>query len=171
MRKKIKRKEQIKGVLTRLKNKGKKIVFTNGCFDLLHIGHVRYLEEMKKYGDILIVAINSDRSVKLIKGEQRPFVPQEERAEVVSALECVDYVIIFHEPDPLELVTYLKPDVLVKGGDWSKDTIIGREVVEKNGGKVISLPLTKGASTSKIVQRIVKQSVMSVDHPQLYLAK
>jgi D-beta-D-heptose 7-phosphate kinase/D-beta-D-heptose 1-phosphate adenosyltransferase len=133
------------------KNEGKKVVFTNGCYDLIHVGHVRFLEQCKRLGDILVVALNSDRSVRSIKGFPRPINPQDERAEIVAALEYVDYITIFDQDDPLELITQLKPDVLVKGGDWTLPTIVGREVVESYGGKVYSIPLIPGASTSKII--------------------
>ena len=156
MREKIKTKDELQKVLDDLRPRGKRIVFTNGCFDILHIGHVRCLEEAKKLGDTLVVALNSDRSVQTIKGPPKPFVPEAERAEVLSALACVDYVVIFDEPDPLELITFLKPNVLVKGGDWTPETTIGKEVVEKAGGKVVIIPPIQGVSTSKIIERIVR---------------
>lgn len=157
MKEKIKTREELKEILTAHQQAGEKIVFTNGCYDILHVGHVRYLEEAKKYGDILVVAVNSDRSVKQIKGENRPLIPEDERAEVLSALGCIDYVVIFDETDPQEIISFLKPDVLVKGGDWTLETIIGREIVEASGGKVISLPYIEApsASTSKIIKRIM----------------
>ncbi|MEW6615758.1 MAG: D-glycero-beta-D-manno-heptose 1-phosphate adenylyltransferase [Thermodesulfobacteriota bacterium] len=158
MKKKIKGKEDLKKVVERVKKEGKRIVFTNGCFDLIHVGHTRYLEEAKKLGDILIVAVNSDQSVRTIKGNKRPIIPEEERAEVLSALQCVDFVVIFHEPDPLNIISLLEPDVLVKGGDWGKDAIIGREVVESAGGKVVRIPEIKGASTSSIIDKIVSRT-------------
>ncbi|KAF0121502.1 MAG: cytidyltransferase-like protein [bacterium] len=158
MEKKIKDKEELKTVTERLRKEGKRIVFTNGCFDLIHVGHIRYLEEAKKLGDILIVAVNSDQSVRAIKGNKRPIIPEEERAEVLSALQCVDFVVIFHEPDPLNIISLLKPDVLVKGGDWGEDAIIGREVVESIGGKVIRIPEIKGASSSSIIDKIVNRT-------------
>ncbi len=147
----------MKNILEGLKRKGKRIVFTNGCFDILHIGHIRCLEEAKRRGDILIVALNSDRSIRSIKGPSRPFTPEAERAEVLSALACVDYVVIFDEPDPLGLISFLKPNILVKGGDWTPETTIGREVVEGTGGKVVIIPQIQGVSTSAIVDRIVKK--------------
>ena len=153
---KTKAKDELRDILEGPKRKGKKIVFTNGCFDILHIGHIRCLEEAKKLGDILVVALNGDRSVRSIKGPSRPFIPEAERAEVLSALACVDYVVIFDEPDPLELISFLKPNILVKGGDWTPETTIGREVVEKAGGKVVIIPQIQGASTSGIIDRIVK---------------
>ena len=157
MREKIKAKDELKNILEGLKRRGKRIIFTNGCFDILHIGHIRCLEEAKKRGDIFIVALNSDRSIRSIKGPSRPFTPEAERAEVLSALACVDYVVIFDEPDPLELISFLKPNILVKGGDWTPETTIGREVVEGTGGKVVIIPQIQGVSTSAIVDRIVKK--------------
>ena len=152
----IKAKNELRDILEGLKRRGEKIVFTNGCFDILHVGHVRCLEEAKRLGDTLVVALNSDRSVRSIKGASRPFIPEEERAEVLSALACVDYVVIFDESDPLELITFLKPNVLVKGGDWTPETTIGKEVIEKAGGKVVIIPQIQGVSTSDIIDRIVK---------------
>ncbi len=151
-------------IVQQLKQQGKTVVFTNGCFDILHVGHVRLLREAKALGDVLIVAVNSDASVKTIKGAGRPFVPAEQRAEVVAALEPVDYVIIFDEPDPLRIITEITPHVLVKGGDWTVDTIIGREVVEKAGGKVIPLPFVEGISSSSIVQRIINTHLQGKQH-------
>ena len=155
MKNKIKERKELKTVTERLKKEGKRIVFTNGCFDLIHVGHTRYLEKAKKLGDVLIVGVNSDRSVRTIKGKKRPVIPEEERAEVLAALRCVDLVVIFDEPDPLNIISSLKPDVLVKGGDWSEDAIIGREVVESIGGKVVRIPEIKGASSSSIIDKIV----------------
>ncbi|UCD70826.1 MAG: D-glycero-beta-D-manno-heptose 1-phosphate adenylyltransferase [Syntrophobacterales bacterium] len=157
MREKIKVRDELQNILKGLKRMKKRIVFTNGCFDILHIGHVRCLEEAKKLGDILVVALNSDRSMRSIKGPPRPFIPEAERAEVISALECVDYVVIFDELDPLQLISSLRPDILVKGGDWTPETTIGREVVEKVGGKVVIIPQIQGFSTSAIIDRIVKK--------------
>jgi len=157
VKEKIKAKDELKNILEGLKRRGKGIVFTNGCFDILHIGHIRCLEEAKKKGDILIVALNSDRSIRSLKGPSRPFTPEAERAEVLSALACVDYVVIFDEPDPLELISSLKPNILVKGGDWTPETTIGREVVEGMGGKVVIIPQVRGVSTSAIVDRIAKK--------------
>ncbi|MGE5306195.1 MAG: D-glycero-beta-D-manno-heptose 1-phosphate adenylyltransferase [Alphaproteobacteria bacterium] len=133
---------------------GQSVVFTNGCFDLLHRGHVHLLREAKACGDILIVAINSDRSVKTIKGPRRPVLPENERVELIAAMEMVDYVVLFDEPDPHRLIAELIPDVLVKGGDWSAEKIIGADVVERNGGRVAVVPYLKGFSTSEIIERI-----------------
>jgi rfaE bifunctional protein nucleotidyltransferase chain/domain len=157
VREKIKKRDELEKILEDLKGKGKKVVFTNGCFDILHIGHVRCLKEAKKLGDILVVGLNSDRSVRSIKGPSRPFTPEAERAEVLSALACVDYVVIFDEPDPLKLVSSLGPHILVKGGDWTREETIGREVVEKAGGRVVIIPQVRGVSTSGIIERIVKR--------------
>jgi len=159
LKEKVKPSEELKTIVNRSKEEGKKIVFTNGCFDLIHVGHVRYLEKTKKLGDILIVGMNSDSSVRTIKGDSRPIIPEAERAEVLAALQCVDFVVIFDEPDPLSLISSLKPDVLVKGGDWSKDAIIGREVVESAGGRVILIPEIEGASTSNIIRKIAKMEL------------
>ncbi len=132
----------------------KKIVFTNGCFDLIHVGHVRYLQEARKRGDLLIVAVNSDRSVRKLKGKDRPVVGQEERAEIISAFACVDYVVIFPEETPARIVDVLRPDVLVKGGDYRKEDIVGRTTVEGGGGEVITIPLTEGCSTKELLEKI-----------------
>lgn len=138
----------------RMRREGKRVVFTNGCFDLLHPGHVRYLTEARALGDALIVALNSDRSVRLLKGEGRPILEELERAEVIGALEAVDFVIVFDEDTPRTLIARLLPDVLVKGGDWPVDQIVGREEVEAAGGKTVSLPYVEGSSTSEIIERI-----------------
>lgn len=137
-----------------LRREGKRVVFTNGCFDLLHAGHVRYLREASSLGDVLVVALNSDDSVRALKGEGRPILNQGERGEVLSALEAVDYVTVFEEETPQKLIASLLPDVLVKGGDWAIEAIVGREEVEAAGGMVLSLPYLEGASTSEIVKRI-----------------
>lgn len=135
---------------------GEHIVFTNGCFDLIHIGHTRYLAEAKSLGDRLVVGINSDNSVRqLAKGEGRPIVPAEQRAEILAALACVDYVTIFDEPDPLALIQALQPNILVKGGDWATDRIVGKEFVEARGGSVQNISLVPNISTTAIVQRIL----------------
>lgn len=157
MKQKIKERKKLAKIIKLLKAKGKRIVFTNGCFDLLHLGHVRYLEKAKILGDILVVGINSDSSVRKLKGPKRPLLPVRERAEILSGLGCVDYITIFHELDPLKLITSLQPNVLVKGGDWTKGQVIGGEVVEKLGGKVVILPFVKGASTSTLIQTILKR--------------
>jgi D-beta-D-heptose 7-phosphate kinase/D-beta-D-heptose 1-phosphate adenosyltransferase len=155
---KLRNLEQARDKCNRLKAAGKKIVFTNGCFDILHPGHTRYLAEAKKLGDHLIVAVNSDRSVKAIKGPNRPVLDEADRAELLAALECVDSVLIFDEEDPLKTIQVLVPDVLVKGGDWAEDEIIGADVVKNAGGKVIRIPFVDGYSTSDIVEKIKKLS-------------
>src|SRR3984893_12044597 len=136
------------------KGKGGRVVLTNGCFDLLHPGHVRCLAEARSLGDILIVAVNSDRSVRGNKGPERPLVPQQDRAEVLAALTSVDYVTIFDEPTPRELIARLLPNTLVKGADWAPDQVAGREEVEAAGGRVVSIPLAPGYSTTNLVQKI-----------------
>jgi D-beta-D-heptose 7-phosphate kinase/D-beta-D-heptose 1-phosphate adenosyltransferase len=153
--KKIQAVSRLKKIAGTLKRQGKKIVFTNGCFDILHVGHVRYLTQARKMGDLLIVGLNTDRSVRKIKGDKRPIVTEKERAEVLAALEIVDYVVLFDEPDPLRLIAALKPDILVKGADWSKDEIVGREVVEKAGGKVARIPLVPGSSSTNMIEKIL----------------
>jgi rfaE bifunctional protein nucleotidyltransferase chain/domain len=153
---KIKTIGQMKQITARFRARGKKVVFTNGCFDILHVGHIRYLQESKKRGDILVVGLNTDRSVKQIKGEKRPIVPEKERAEVLSSLESVDYVVLFDEPDPLSLIQALKPTVLIKGADWPRSKIVGRESVEKTGGRVVRVPLVRGASSTGVITRIIK---------------
>jgi len=157
MKQKIKTRKGLLKIIKDLKAKGKRIVFTNGCFDLLHIGHVRYLEEAKALGDVLVVGVNSDTSVRKLKGPKRPILPEEERAEILSGLGCVDYVTLFDEIDPLKLITSLHPDVLVKGGDWTKEQIVGREVVERSGGEVVIIPFVEKASTSNLIETILKR--------------
>jgi D-glycero-beta-D-manno-heptose 1-phosphate adenylyltransferase len=150
---------QIAPVLAAARAQKKRIVFTNGCFDLIHVGHTRYLQAARQLGDLLVVGVNSDASVRsLDKSADRPIVGEAHRAEVLAALGCVDYVIIFTEPDPLNLITEIQPDVLVKGGDWPLDRIIGREVVESRGGIVKTIPLVPGMSTTSLIQRIRSQS-------------
>lgn len=159
MQEKLMSAERLLPILDDARRDKKRIVFTNGCFDLLHIGHTRYLEAAKSLGDILIVGVNSDESVRrLDKAPDRPIVPEAQRAEVVASLGCVDYVVIFREPDPLRLITTLQPDVLVKGGDWTPDRIVGRDVVERRGGVVKTIPLVPGMSTTSLIQRIRSQS-------------
>jgi D-beta-D-heptose 7-phosphate kinase/D-beta-D-heptose 1-phosphate adenosyltransferase len=136
------------------KNNGRRVVFTNGCFDLLHAGHVRLLEQARALGDALVVGLNSDRSVRQLKGDARPLVAEGGRAEVLAALEAVDAVTIFDEPTPRELIAALLPDVLVKGGDWKPDQIVGREEVEAAGGRVVVVPYLEGYSTSALIARI-----------------
>jgi rfaE bifunctional protein nucleotidyltransferase chain/domain len=151
---KIYKQEELKPELDRLRREGRKIVFTNGCFDILHVGHVQYLQAAREIGDVLVLALNSDSSVRSIKGEKRPLIPEQERAVVVAALESVDYVTVFSELTPLALIEYLQPDVLVKGGDWAADQVVGREAVAGWGGQVVIIPAIKGASTTNIVEKI-----------------
>jgi D-beta-D-heptose 7-phosphate kinase / D-beta-D-heptose 1-phosphate adenosyltransferase len=154
---KVKDKEELRRVLDEVKAKGRRIVFTNGCFDFLHIGHLRYLEKAKALGDVLVVGVNSDLSVQGLKGPERPILPLVERMEILAGLECVDYVTSFDESTPLELISLLKPNVLVKGGDWTKETTIGKEVVEGLGGEVVILPFVKGNSTTNIIETILRR--------------
>lgn len=140
----------------RLRAEGKKLVFTNGVFDILHVGHVRYLAAARELGDALVVAVNSDASVRELKGAGRPLMPENDRAEILLALQSVDYVTIFDDVSPRSLISELLPDVLVKGGDYSLDQIHGREEVETAGGRVVSLPFVEGASTSRIIERMKK---------------
>lgn len=135
---------------------GKKIVFTNGCFDILHVGHVRYLAAARSEGDLLVVGLNSDASMRLIKGNKRPIIPEHHRAEVLASLKFLDYVVLFDTPDPLALIQKLRPDVLVKGEDWAEPNIVGAEFVKSNGGRVARIPLVPEVSTSKIIQRILE---------------
>ncbi len=146
--------EELKQRTAVMKREHKRIVFTNGCFDILHPGHIRMLEKARSLGDALIVGINSDPSVQEIKGPQRPLIPEPERAEVLAALESVDYVTVFGEATPRELIAEILPAVLVKGSDWGPDEIIGREEVEAAGGQVVSIPLEVGYSTTKLIERI-----------------
>ena len=154
---KIKKISELCRIVKGLKEEGKKTVFTNGCFDILHLGHIRYLEEAKRLGDCLVVAVNSDSSVRAIKGDRRPLVPEEERAQVLAALSCVDYVVTFEEPDPGRIIGQLAPDVLVKGGDWKIEEIVGRETVEGAGGKVVRIKEVKGKATSNLIELILKR--------------
>ena len=152
--KKILTRDDLRDERARLRGAGKSLVFTNGVFDILHIGHVRYLEQARALGDALVVAVNSDSSVRELKGPGRPLTAAADRAEILAALETVNYVTIFNELSPRSLITELLPDVLVKGGDYALDQIHGREEVEAAGGRVVSLPFVEGASTSKIIERI-----------------
>ncbi len=157
MKNKIKTKEELHRIVEELKKRGKRIVFTNGCFDLLHLGHIRYLEKARGLGDLLVVGVNSDRSVQALKGPKRPILPEEERAEILSSLGSIDFVTVFDELTPLELISSLLPHVLVKGGDWTKANIVGKEVVERTGGEVVLLPFVEGSSTSSLIETILKR--------------
>ena len=155
MSSKILPREQLLHVLAMDRTKGKRILFTNGCFDRMNIGHTRYLQAARALGDVLVVGVNSDASVRALeKAPDRPIVPEVQRAEVLAALACVDYVGIFDEPDPLELITAIKPDIPVQGGDWPIDQIVGRKVVEARGGIVRTIPLVPGQSTTALLHRI-----------------
>ncbi len=154
MDKKIKSLNSILRIVSRLRSQGKIIGFTNGCFDILHPGHIDYLERAKKYVDVLIVGLNSDSSVRKIKGNTRPFNNQQDRAKVISSLQAVDYVVIFDTPTPYEIISQIKPDYLFKGGDWKKDKVVGKNFVESYGGKVRILPYLKGYSTTGIAKKI-----------------
>ncbi|RMF92206.1 MAG: bifunctional D-glycero-beta-D-manno-heptose-7-phosphate kinase/D-glycero-beta-D-manno-heptose 1-phosphate adenylyltransferase HldE [Candidatus Schekmanbacteria bacterium] len=149
--------DEIEGIISKLRRKGKKIVFTNGCFDILHMGHIYLLQKAKAFGDILIVAINTDSSIKRIKGENRPLISEGERAKILSALSCVDYVTFFDDDTPMNIIKKIKPDVLVKGGDYSKNEVVGAEFVEKNGGRVELVKVVKGLSTTNIIKKILSQ--------------
>jgi len=149
--------EALQPKLLNIRKSGKKIVFTNGCFDILHVGHVRYLAAAKSEGHVLVVGLNSDKSVKIIKGPKRPIVNQRQRAEVLASLQSVDYITLFDEADPLRLIAALRPDVLVKGSDWEADEIVGADVVTAHGGKVMRIEMVPDASTSMIIRRIVER--------------
>jgi D-beta-D-heptose 7-phosphate kinase/D-beta-D-heptose 1-phosphate adenosyltransferase len=146
--------EQAAAFVARSRDAGKRIVFTNGVFDLLHPGHLRYLQQARELGDLLVVAVNSDRSVRANKGESRPITPELERIEILEALTCVDAVVVFDEDTPHAVISALQPDVLVKGADWAEDAIVGRDIVEARGGRVVRLPVERGYSTTAIIERI-----------------
>jgi len=142
------------GAVRAARRRGERVVFTNGCFDLLHVGHVRSLEQARALGDRLVVAVNTDAGVRRLKGPRRPIVPQRQRAEVLAALECVDWVVLFRESTPLATIEALRPDILAKGGDWRLDAIVGRAEVEGWGGRVVRLREVPGARTSSLVERV-----------------
>lgn len=152
---KVKTAEALVPILREAQAQGRRVVFTNGCFDLLHRGHVRYLAQARALGDMLVVGLNSDASVRGFKGPARPIVPADERAEVMAGLAAPDYVVIFDEPTPERLIALLQPDILVKGGDWTPEMIVGREAVERRGGEVRALPYVDGSSTTEIIERIL----------------
>jgi len=154
---KLKSAVEIKAIAAQARQNDQIVVFTNGCFDLVHRGHVHLLRAAKAAGDLLIVALNSDRSVSEIKGPKRPIMPETDRIELIAAMEMVDYVVIFDEPDPTALIDAIKPDVLAKGADWNADKVVGADLVEKSGGRVVRIPYLRGFSTSEIIERIVKQ--------------
>lgn len=153
---KIKTLEEIVEIRAELRRRKKKLVFTNGCFDILHVGHVRILNQARNSGDVLVVGINSDSSVRKIKGKLRPVIPEEERAEVLAALASVDYVFIFADPTPQRIIDAIVPDVLVKGADWGVSDIIGHDTVLNAGGTVQNLPLVEGVSTTAIIERVLE---------------
>jgi D-beta-D-heptose 7-phosphate kinase/D-beta-D-heptose 1-phosphate adenosyltransferase len=148
--------DALRTLVGELRSHGKKIAFTNGCFDILHAGHVRYLEQARALGDVLIVAVNSDESVRSLKGGERPIVPEAERAELVAALRCVDYVTIFCETTPERLVAELRPDFYVKGGDWVKEDLPEAAIVEGYGGQVVTVPEVDGLSTTLLISRLLR---------------
>ncbi|MBV5338909.1 MAG: D-glycero-beta-D-manno-heptose-7-phosphate kinase [Deltaproteobacteria bacterium] len=153
---KIKSLDVLSPLIAAEKSRGKRIVFTNGCFDLLHAGHVKYLQKARNLGDLLVLGLNSDASVRRLKGSKRPLIDQDERAHLLAALDCIDYVVIFDEDTPLELITALKPHILAKGGDYSLDGVVGREVVEEYGGRVELITFVDGKSTTSIIERILE---------------
>jgi rfaE bifunctional protein nucleotidyltransferase chain/domain len=155
--KKVMTQTEAVALVDHLRHDGRTIVFTNGVFDILHPGHVRYLQDARREGDALIVGVNSDESVNAIKGPSRPVNPEDERAEVLAALGCVDGVVVFDERDPQHIIDRLQPDVLVKGADWAANRIVGRETVEARGGRVVRIPLAEGYSTSAIMKKIQGQ--------------
>ena len=155
--KKIVTLEDLVARLGKARKSGQKIVFTNGCFDILHVGHVRYLAEARTQGDLLIVGLNSDASVHLIKGDKRPIVSQGNRAEILASLACVDFVVFFEEPDPLRLIQTINPDVLAKGEDWAPDAIVGAEDVKSRGGKVVRISFVEDVSSTDIIQTILQR--------------
>jgi rfaE bifunctional protein nucleotidyltransferase chain/domain len=154
---KIKSLKELIRIRTELKRQKKSVVFTNGCFDILHRGHIEYLKKAKSLGDVLIVGLNSDSSVREIKGVKRPIVPQGDRAEIIASLEMVDYVLIFKETTPFQVILNLVPDVLVKGGDYTVDKIVGNKIVETAGGRVITVKQIPGRSTKNIIREIVNR--------------
>ncbi len=149
--------EELAEIRAGLKKEGKKVVFTNGCFDLLHAGHIDYLVKAKALGDVLIIGLNSDDSIRRLKGDKRPLLPHDERAFAIWNLKAVDYVTIFEQDTPFELIQTIIPDILVKGGDWSLDNIVGRDIVEANGGVTTNIPFVVNRSTSSIIELILQK--------------
>jgi D-beta-D-heptose 7-phosphate kinase/D-beta-D-heptose 1-phosphate adenosyltransferase len=143
-------------ILAGERQKGKTIVFTNGCFDLLHVGHVKYLQAARQLGDLLVLGLNSDESIRRLKGPNRPLIGEEERAHILAALNCIDYVVVFDEDTPLKVITALRPDILVKGGDYTPDGVVGRELVESYGGRVELINFVDGKSTTNIINKILE---------------
>jgi len=155
--KKIVTANEAKELIAKWQQQGRKIVFTNGCFDILHKGHVQYLAAARKLGDALIIGLNSDASIKRLKGNLRPILPLEERAAILASLECVDLIVIFEEDDPGKLIATLKPKILVKGADWSENKIIGSDTIKALGGEVLTLPLVSGCSTTNVINTILER--------------
>jgi len=153
---KIKTLPALKKKISKLKKQGKKIVFSNGCFDILHYGHAKYLEDAKAQGDILVVGVNSDSSIRKIKGKCRPIVDEVNRIKLLASLESVDFLVLFRETTPLKVIKSVKPDVLIKGADWDKSKIVGSDIVESYGGKVKTIKLVKGLSTTNLIKKIAK---------------
>ncbi|HWP24178.1 MAG TPA: D-glycero-beta-D-manno-heptose 1-phosphate adenylyltransferase [Candidatus Binatia bacterium] len=154
MPEKLKSAAEVVAVAAEARRRGKRVVFTNGCFDVLHRGHVHLLRQARALGDLLIVGLNSDRSITAIKGPGRPIMDETSRVELIAAMEMVDYLVVFDEADPYKLIEAIKPDVLAKGGDWPMDQVVGADVVEKSGGRVVLIPYLEGFSTTKIIERI-----------------
>jgi len=155
---KLKSLDQLAAIAAQARRDGKSVVFTNGCFDILHRGHVHVLRQAKSLGDLLIVALNSDLSVKAIKGPRRPVLSEIDRVELIGAMEMVNYVVLFDEPDPYNLIAAIKPNVLAKGGDWSAEKVIGADLVEQAGGRVELIPYLEGFSSSAIIERILNEN-------------
>lgn len=153
---KVKSLKELQAIAKKLHLQKKNIVFTNGCFDIIHYGHVKYLQDAKKKGDILVIAINSDASVKRIKGKKRPIIGEKDRARVIAGLLSVDFVVIFNQDTPIEVIKSIKPDILVKGADWDKNKIVGYDFVTGYDGKVCTIKFINGRSTSKIIKKIAK---------------
>lgn len=163
MNKKIYKLKDLIKIREEPRKKGKKVVFTNGCFDLLHKGHIHLFREAKKWGDVLIVAVNDDASIKKFKGSWRPIFPLEERLEILEAIEEIDYLVSFSEDTPQKIISLLIPDVLVKGGDWKLDEVVGREEVEGAGGRVVLVPYLEGYSTSALINKIINSAATKPD--------
>lgn len=157
MYKKVQNLSRLKKITAHLKRDGRRVAFTNGCFDILHAGHIKYLQAAKKTADILIVAVNSDNSVKRLKGKNRPITPLKQRMEILSALEPIDFVISFSAATPYKLIKALRPDILIKGGDWKPQDIVGRDIVESYGGRAINIVYIKGISTTEFIKKIAKR--------------
>ena len=170
---KIQSQARLKGAIDKLKRQGKRIAFTNGCFDILHYGHIKYLQDAKRASDVLVLGLNSDASVKKIKGKKRPLNKQTDRGRVLAALSCVDYITVFNQDTPLKLIKLLRPDILIKGGDWKADKIIGAEFVKSYGGQVKTIPYLKGYSTTGLIARILgaKESIKRTENRQKVIAE